>query len=912
MTAGFEPGLWQRLGPHLDRVLDLPRSDRAAYLDALRQSDFEIAREMEAILAAHDAATAEGFMESGPVSPAAARLAPGQALGAYTLVAEIGRGGMGSVWLAERADGRFQRKVAIKFLSLALVGHSGEERFRLEGGLLARLAHPNIARLIDAGVTPGGQPYLVIEHVDGEAIDRYCDGQRLGIEARIELFLDVLAAVSEAHAQLIVHRDLKPSNVLVTDNGQVKLLDFGIAKLVDAQASPQPEAGLTRLGGWALTPEYAAPEQVTGAPISTATDVYSLGVMLYELLSGHHPVGAALNTPFDVVRAVVETVPRHLFESPAGAPDPVRETDRARARDTTPERLRTKLKGDLDTIVRKAMKKDPVERYRTVAALADDLRRFLRHEPIAARRDSAAYRARKFARRNRVGVALACVAVAAAVAGVLATLYQAKSARAERDYALRQLERAESLNDLDHFLLSEAAPVGHPLEVNELLGRAEQIARRQSAGGVAARLNLLMSIGDQYTSMDQSDKARSVLELAYREAQGTDDVSLRARSACSLAQALAKGDGLARAKALVEEGLWRLPEEPRFTQDRIYCLMRAGYVAREDGAADLAIDRMLEARALLAQSPYRSEIQDLNVLMNLAESYSQAGRHAEAAPAFERAASIMSALGRDQTQSAGTLFNNWALSLDLAGRPREAEIAYRRAIELSRSDSSDETVSPMLLVNYGRSLRQLGRLDEAARYAEAGTERAAAAGFIVVVNQSLLLRASIYRQQGDVARSAAMLDEVEPRLHQALPAGHPAFGALFVERALTAQAAGNTKLALQFIDEAYAIADAHGAADFAPRVLNRRAELRNAAGRYAEAEADARQALARLEKVLPAGAASLWRADADLALANALSAQGKSGQARDALRASLTQFESALGPDDARTVEVRTKLAQQG
>ena len=910
--AGVDPETWRRVSPLLAQILELPVSARSSYLEALRQTEGAIIPELVAMLAAHDAAAAEGFLERPPMHPMMESLQSGQLLGAYSLVSEIGRGGMGSVWLAERVDGLFRRAVAVKFLNPALVGSGGEERFRREGALLAQLSHPNIARLIDAGVTSSGQPYLVIEHVDGEPIDRYCDAHQLGIDERLRLFFDVLAAVADAHARLIVHRDLKPSNVLVTKDAQLKLLDFGIAKLLDGNDPDAAETRLTRVGGWALTPEYAAPEQVTGAPVSTATDIYALGVMLYELLSGRHPVTVPVRAPLDLVKAVVDTVPRHMSDVIAASPHAGASEAIAGARGTTVERLKAMLSGDLETIVAKAMKKDPAERYPSVASLAEDLRRYQRHDPIAARPDSATYRARKFVRRNRAGVAFAGLALLAAVAGVVATLYQARAAREERDNAIRQLARAESLNDLNHFLISEAAPLGRPLEVDELLRRAEEIARRQSAGGVEPRVDLLLSVGDQYTTLDMSDKAKGVLALAYADAHATDNLSLRARTACGLAGALAKGDGLARAKELAAEGLAELPAQKKFVLDRIYCLTKASYVAREDGSSATAIARIGEARALLAQSPYQSEIRSLSILMDVAESFSQAGLHAEAVPAFERAAAVMTSLGRDQTQQAGTLYNNWALSLDLSGRPRDAEPIFRRAIEVSRVDASDAAVSPMLLVNYGRTLRQLGRIDESARYAEEGYARAKSTGSEVVVNQSLLLRAAIYREQGNLARAVTMLREVEPRLHQALPPGHPGFGGLLIERALVAQASGDPTGASGFIDQAYDIADAarksQGMLMYVPRVLNRRAEIRNAAGRHSEAESDSRLSLVQLEKILPPDALSVLRGDAYCSLGRALLEEGKSGEGKLALQEALRQLTSALGPDHPRTRELRNML----
>src|SRR5215831_3641580 len=270
----------------------------------------------------------------------------GQTLGAYTLESQIGHGGMGSVWLASRNDGRFERRVAIKLLNATFVGRAAEERLRREGSILARLTHPHIARLLDAGVSPAGQSFLVLERIDGQPIDRHCDAKKLGIRDRLRLFVEVLSAVAHAHANLIVHRDIKPSNVLVQADGQVKLLDFGIAKLLEQDAET--------VGGSALTPEYAAPEQVTGGPITTATDVYALGILLHVLLVGRHPFEAARRSPADLLKAIVDDEPPCLS-------------------DAAPEGLRRVLKGDLDTIVAKALKKNPGERYQSVTAFSSDV-----------------------------------------------------------------------------------------------------------------------------------------------------------------------------------------------------------------------------------------------------------------------------------------------------------------------------------------------------------------------------------------------------------------------------------------------------------------------------------------------------------------------------------------------------------
>ena len=273
---------------------------------------------------------------------------------------------MGAVWLGRRSDGRYEGKVAVKFLNLALLARGGAERFAREGNMLARLTHPNIARLLDAGVatsaTVGGQPYLVLEYIEGVPIDRYCDSNRLSIEKRLRLFLDVLAAVAHAHTNLILHRDLKPSNILVTAQGEVKLLDFGIGKLLAEQSTTASATELTQLAGHAFTPDYAAPEQVQRGDVTTATDVYALGVLLYQLLAGRHPTALPTQTPVDRVRAIIEKEPAPVSHASVKADD-----DAVQARATTAHHLARTLRGDLDNIVAKALKKQVTERYSTVS-----------------------------------------------------------------------------------------------------------------------------------------------------------------------------------------------------------------------------------------------------------------------------------------------------------------------------------------------------------------------------------------------------------------------------------------------------------------------------------------------------------------------------------------------------------------
>ena len=487
---------WQRASPHLDRLLDLTESEWDAYLQALRSRDPGTAADVGALLEEHRALTAEGFLASPALLPRPEPSLAGVTVGAYTLVSPIGHGGMGSVWLAERSDGRFTGNVAIKLLNAALLGRSAEQRFTREGTILARLTHPHIGRLIDAGVSATGQPYLVLERVDGRPIDKYCDEERLTIDDRIRLFLDVQAAVAHAHANLIVHRDIKPSNILVTADGSAKLLDFGIAKLLEGGADGPAAALLTQEGDVALTPKYAAPEQLTGAPVTTATDVYALGVVLFELLTGRHPTGDDARASAEFVKAITERDPLRLSAA-------------------APAHLRRVLQGDLDTILGKALKADPAERYESVAEFADDLRRYLDDLPIAARRDALGYRAAKFVRRHYRIVGAA--AVVAAAIGALVVFYTLRLS-AERDRARQEAARSAKVSELLIGLLTSGDPYrtpdGSDSSAQSTLDVSVQRIDKELAGEPELQARLLTMIGRTYERMGLHAKALVPLERA--------------------------------------------------------------------------------------------------------------------------------------------------------------------------------------------------------------------------------------------------------------------------------------------------------------------------------------------------------------------------------------------------------------
>jgi serine/threonine-protein kinase len=919
---------WQAVSPMLDRALELSADERISWLAGLRETDPALAAEVDTLLEHASAIEREAFLEREPtLTPPPATLA-GLHVGAYTLEAPIGHGGMGSVWLARRSDGRFEGKVAIKFLNAALIGQAGEQRFRREGNILARLTHPNIARLIDAGVSATGQPYLVLDFVEGERIDTYCDGRRLDVGARLLLFLDVLAVVAHAHANLIVHRDIKPSNVLVTNDGVVKLLDFGIAKLLEDETQSGQPSELTREAGRALTPEFAAPEQVLGAPVTTATDVYALGVLLYVLLGGQHPVAGRVHSPPELIKAIVDTAAPRLSDAVTSTRtlSSAALTHNAARRAATPEKLRHVLRGDLDNIVAKAQKKDPRERYASVTAFADDIERYLHHEPISARADSVGYRAAKFVRRNRVPVVLSTTAVIALLAGLAGTITEAqratrqaavaeeernradlhaRAATEQRDFALRQLSRAEAINDLNTFLLSDAAPSGKPFTAGELLGRATTIVERQRAESDAIRVEMLVAIGRQYGATDRDAEARRLLSRAYEMSRSVQDRTTRARAACALAPVIGRFGDRMRAEALLDEGMAELPDEPQFAFDRIDCLLDGSLVARDATDAVRAIQRAQAAEALLPKLRYPSTVLELRVDMHLAAAYDEANQFPAAVEMFERAHAQLVALGRENTEAAGGLYNNWGLTLHLMGQTLKAEELLRKAVRISSADGTDRNVSPMRFTNLSRTLLDLEQNAEAARDADLAYARARALGDEIVVNQSLLMRARAYRNLGDFARAERIVDEAESRSRRA-GAAPILSAAVAYERAMLARARGEAGTAIADADYAVAIAERGTDVVALALFLLRRAELELGLKRFAPALADVRRASPLFRDVAGPAATSSFVGRCYLIEGSALAASGQADQAHDAFSSALEHLRPTLG-----ALHPQTRLAER-
>jgi serine/threonine protein kinase/Flp pilus assembly protein TadD len=480
-------------------ALAVDRERRSQFLDEACAGDVELRREVESLLASFE--RADEFIETPALEDALklfqadrVPLTAGRRIGKYEVIREIGRGGMGAVYLATRADDSYKKRVAIKLIKRGMDTEDILRRFRVERQILASLDHPNIARLLDGGTTEDGLPYFVMEYVEGSPMLDYCDQQRLSTVERLKLFRKLCAAVQHAHQNLIVHRDLKPSNLLVTSDGEPKLLDFGIAKFLNPEMSPQtiaPTMTAMRL----MTRDYASPEQVRGQPITTASDVYSLGVLLYRLLTGHHPYQFKTPLPREVERIICETEPQRPSEAVARVEEmtamdgaTIRLTPAAvsRARDAEPEKLRRTLSGDLDNIVLMAMRKEPARRYSSVEQFSEDLRRYLEGLPVMARKDTFAYRASKFVARNRVRVVAAGIVLLAIFAALTVSVWQARVAARQRDQAQLEKGRAEEIKrflvqtlNYSNPLLPSSGINGKETTLSEALDEA---ARRLESG----------------------------------------------------------------------------------------------------------------------------------------------------------------------------------------------------------------------------------------------------------------------------------------------------------------------------------------------------------------------------------------------------------------------------------------------
>ncbi|HUG12154.1 MAG TPA: tetratricopeptide repeat protein, partial [Opitutaceae bacterium] len=651
-----------------------------------------------------------------------------------------------------------------------------------------------------------------------------------------------------------------------------------------------------------------------GLDIDTRSDIYSLGVLLYVLLAGR--------TPFDeqaLMRAGLDEIHRTIREQDPPVPSrrvssltQEEQTTAAQRRGLDATRLSSELRGDLDRIVMKCLEKNRARRYETANGLAMDLWRHLKSEPVLARPDSAGYRAAKFIRRHRVPVLFGSVIALALAIGLVGTVIQARRAdRAarlaseQRDFALRQLSRAEAINDLNAFLLSDAASSGKPFTASDLLTRAAHILDRDYAETKENRVEILVSIGQQFLTLEDDGRARVILAKAYELSREVVDRGLRAKAGAAYGNALAIGGEFGRGAELVREALVEIGDDPRFVHTRVFCLLRASQIAREQGEVLVALERALEAQRTLRESGDVSALRELSTSMEVAEAYRMAGRSRQAVAAFERAFAQMTALGRDDTEKAATLLNNWALTLRSLGQPADAERLFRRAVAISGGDGAGPEVSPMLLNNLAWALLELNRLDEAAELSERAYEKARSAGNEVVVGQSLNLRSFIYRERGDLARAAAMLDELEPRWKATMPENYIGFAMIASQRSAQALALGDGRTALAEAYRSIALAETSDDKGALPGLLIERAKVNLFLGDLDRAHADVEEAIAARKLGADPGAPSSALARAYLMLGRILSKQNKPDEAREAFAVALQNFEPTLGPDHPSTVEAR-------
>jgi eukaryotic-like serine/threonine-protein kinase len=704
---------WQELSALYETADALDGAALDGWLAGLQAKSHPLLGQLQQMLAACSKVRGNGFLATLPElpvepEPLVHEWAQGSRVGPYRLIRHVGQGGMAEVWLAQRDDGAFRRQVAIKLLfrtASSTQRDSFAQRFARERDILASLNHPHIAGLHDAGVTPSGQPWLALEYVEGEPLTIWCDKAALGIEGRVRLFRQVLLAVQHAHANLVIHRDLKPGNILVTAQGEVRLLDFGIAKLVEAEGEARDETELTRVAGRPLTVQYASPEQLLGEALTTASDVYSLGVVLYELLCGQRPYELKMESAAQLEQAIVDLDPRAPSRRTLG--DGV-----AGARGSTPKALHKRLAGDLDAITLRALAKQPERRYASVEALRADLDRWLAGEPVQATPPGTAYRLGKFALRHRWGVGLGAGAVlsligVAAVAVVMGLQAREESARAvaARDFMLNIFQRA-----------NQEKSRGADITARDLLETGRKDVLTRLAGQPKLQAELLRGIAKIQSDMGEYVTADStfaeLVRICSELRQPRDEAMARADHAYNalqmnnlvLATRLLQGAETVHGRPLADAELSaRLAEV-------------AGRVALSDGDSERARELLSAAREAAMQALGAEHLSTFRLGQALFRAERDRGN-------FDGALALQNELrrisGRVRGLSAGEIASmDWenVNLLVAAGRFAQALVVVEVALpHCTEALGTNERTCRYLLLKKGQTLLRLGRVDEAAR-----------------------------------------------------------------------------------------------------------------------------------------------------------------------------------------------------
>ena len=754
---------WPELNSLLDDALALPVAERAGWLESLIGARAEFRETLLELLAAQAGVETRDFMGTLPKlaylgSADAVDNEPtsGDTVGPYRLISELGRGGMGAVWLAERTDAQIKRRVALKLPRLAW-GGALAERLARERDILASLAHPNIARLYDAGVDQHGRPYLAMEHVEGRFIDVYCRDLELPLRERLALLLQVCGAVAHAHTRLVVHRDLKPGNILVTTEGQVRLLDFGVAKLLEGDLTA--ETSLTQRAGRALTLDYASPEQIRGEPLGTASDVYSLAVVAFELLAGARPYRLKRASAAELEEAIASIDPALASDT---ARDPI---------------WRKQLKGDLDAILNKALKKDSSQRYVSVDAMAQDFHRYLNQQPVQAQPDRFCYRAGKFVSRYRLQVLAGAAVVVSLVMGVGAASWQAREARMQADRARAEAATAKAVQGFIEAVFRATTAdrsdpqAGFDRPARRLLDLGADRIDTELHNAPLARLRLLRLLASMYEDLYLNDKVlellRKRLALAREATAADSDETVVALA--DLAQALENlgqrgeaGDLLAQATTILDART-DLDSPARLRVD----MVRASLGRHADPA-----DGLLAAERAVRNARRGSAWSELmQALQLLGENALRLGQPERAEAALNEAVRWTRADPIVSVNRLGSIHSTLGDAQQALGKPEEALASYRQGQELVRRLGGVPFAVHLAEMRLGNFLFERGRLRESldALKPAADWARSAKSGFGADVPMMLMAHGRALVAYGRVGEGLVALDEAQAFLARLEP-----------------------------------------------------------------------------------------------------------------------------------------------
>ena len=900
------PETLSRLSSLLDEALDLDEPSREAWLATLPDDVAELGPTLRKLLARQATKETADLLERGPAftlpaatDPDPTAFQPGDTVGPYRLLRALGHGGMGEVWQAERADGTLKRKVALKLPHVTWAPGLAE-RFAREREILASLEHPHIARLYDAGLDPHGRPYMALEYVEGLPIDEFCQRRALSVEGRLQLLLQVADAVAFAHSRLVIHRDLKPGNILVTEDGQVRLLDFGIAKLIKGEATQ--ESALTRLGGRALTLDYASPEQIRGEPIGTASDVYSLAVVAFELLAGARPYRLKRGSAAELEEAITG---QDLPLASSIAQEPV---------------AKKALSGALDAILNKALKRDPAERYPTVDALAQDWRRHLASERVLARPDSFDYRIRRLTARHRVPLAvggMAAVAfvlalgfgatalvIAALLVGVGAALWQARAAARERDHALRLLSRTEGVVEFLNLLITEAAESPRPITVSDLLTRSEALAAAAFQHAPEQQAMVLSILGSHHLHLDEKEKAEALFRRAVDTARDSGDASFKARLECEYAVSLADLWHLdeARTRLLAIAGRTDID-----AGTSALCFRYLSHVAikARDGPAGVGYAR--QALERLKSAPKASPAVEAECTTYLASALAMCGRIVEADRAFAKVLALFAALGRESSPVTTLLLLERAVMHGNAGDPRTALTLEDEALALS-AKRGDNRFPAKGCTSRNYTLQQLGHVDAAIEGYCLALTAAEQTGDLRSARDALTSLAIAALDTGKIDDARELLERAEGIGAGALPTDPQRPRQLHVVRGRLALATG--RLA-QAREEFTAALEVRTPTNLTLLALSRRAEVGLQEGNLDAALQDAQDAL-DLGKQLQGSKPYSWRTgDASLVQGRILARQGDAPRARAAYETALAHFSNTVDPSHPAMRQLQQLLVDE-